>query len=166
MAALAVVVAGTFAAFAQWTRLDSIAPAAAASPCCGVWQIVPDGAMVRIEPQALSGQFTISVVDSPDYAIAPGTVMGTMSEIAGNGRYHASLLTHPMRGNGSSRRDCIVEVQDNNLVFRPYRARTRLSLRRWVSYLFRIAIDHAESPEGLEGAVRIAPGSGNMPITL
>ncbi len=62
-----------------------------------------------------------------------------------------------MRGNGSSRRDCIVEVQDNNLVFRPYRARTRLSLRRWVSYLFRIAIDHAESPEGLEGAVRIAP---------
>ena len=118
MAALAVVVAGTFAAFAQWTRLDSIAPAAAASPCCGVWQIVPDGALVRIEPQALSGQFTISVVDSPDYAIAPGTVMGTMSEIAGNGRYHASLLTHPMRGNGSSRRDCIVEVQDNNLVFR------------------------------------------------
>ena len=120
MAALAVVVAGTFAAFAQWTRLDSIAPAAAASPCCGVWQIVPDGALVRIEPQALSGQFTISVVDSPDYAIAPGTVMGTMSEIAGNGRYHASLLTHPMRGNGSSRRDCIVEVQDNNLVFRQY----------------------------------------------
>ena len=95
MAALAVVVAGTFAAFAQWTRLDSIAPAAAASPCCGVWQIVPDGALVRIEPQALSGQFTISVVDSPDYAIAPGTVMGTMSEIAGNGRYHASVsYTH------------------------------------------------------------------------
>ncbi len=135
----------------------------------GVWQISGNGAIFDIKPEpGYSGRYRLTMIDSPDYAIAPGSFLGTLAATATPGQYDASVSIDPEGKTGSkSTRNFIFEFDESHsrCTLRPYSAGKRISLRRLLPYLFRITIEDRDGrPEGTVGAVRI--DTPQTPIAL
>lgn len=126
------------------------------SPIVGNWRMMPGGALFSIEPGTSPGHYLLRVLDSPDYDISPGAVMGSMHATATPMVFDAELYEAP--GSASSRcRNCFIDIdaEAGHLTLRPYRTGRRVSFRRWLPYLFRVAFDYGNRPSGYDGAVRV-----------
>lgn len=148
-------------------------PAGAVTPC-GIWQFGADGAIFEIRPQhGRNGVFDLYIIQSPDLTIPSGTLFGRMEATGTEYNYDAHLrqslggkdrnVTHPKT------HDFIFtfEPRTSSIRIRSYRRGTRLSLLRWIPYLFRLSVDRSDSrPEGIDGARRLSPSSLSYPVVL
>lgn len=158
----AMLAAAVFAAGAA--APDSLSlDAPGATPPEGIWRMLPEGAVFAVRPAPAAGCYELVVLDSPDYTVAPGTPMGTMSPTATPWVYDAALSGAPGRA-GSAVRNFMVEVdpEGGRLKMRSYSGSHRLSVRRWAGYLFRLSVDPPNRPDSDDGAVRLAPQPGEI----
>lgn len=153
-------------ALSQCFDIDSIMTSLATRPIDpieGVWQFMPDEATIVIEATS-SGHFKLTVVDSPDVSIIPGTIMGTASLSAKQGTYDALIATK-YDGDSytfSSHHHFTLTLSDENssLIFNEYSTGTTVNLWRMVPYMFRHSITKKNTrPSGLDGCHRIYPPS-------
>lgn len=124
-------------------------------PVAGVWRMTPGDALFEISHANAEGRYTLSIVDSPDYTVAPGAEMGFMVATATPYVYDATLCERP--GSQMRRHSFFIEIdpEAGRLIMRPYRATAKISFRRWLPYLFRVTIERSNRPEGHDGAVRV-----------
>lgn len=150
--------------------LAAATAASATDPLEGRWEINGRGATVDIAPApGQPGVLEMSVADSPDMSVAPGTVIGTVVPSSVTGVYDCRVSSDP-RGIHHKRGTVAftIEFADDTgdaVRFNYYRHRRRVSLWRWIPYLFRVAVvSPAESPANLDGARRA--GSPDRYIVL
>ena len=135
-------------------------------PVAGLWRMMPDGAILRIEPLPGVGQYAIRVIDSPDFAVPAGALMGTMTATAAPLVFDAEVSEHPGNPDAPSRRLMLsIDADSGALSLLPYSPGGRLSFRRWLPYLFRLSVTDSNRPEGYDGAVRLGISSG-QPVAL
>jgi len=148
-------------------------PAGQVTPC-GIWQFGADGAIFEIRPQhGRNGVFDLYIIQSPDLTIHSGTLFGRM-ESTGTGYTYDAHLHQSLGGKDRN----VTHPKTHNFIFtfdptacslkiRPYRQGTRLSILRWIPYLFRLSVERSDSrPEGIDGARRLSPTSLSYPIVL
>jgi len=129
---------------------------------CGVWETTASGSVLQLSrlPGARDA-YTVAVIESSDFRIAPGTVIGTMTATAVPGCYDAEFISDPAGHSAKFRnkkQNFIVEFDRlmRSCTFKAYRRGKRVSLRRLLPYLFRLAVvENDNRPEGIDGAVRI-----------
>lgn len=69
----------------------------------GVWQISGNGAIFDIKPEpGYSGRYKLTIIDSPDYSVVPGSFFGTLAATATPGQYDAAVSIDPEGKTGSS----------------------------------------------------------------
>lgn len=137
-------------------------------PLCGLWRMGTDGATVAILPvNASRGRFDIFLIDSPDLSAIPGRLIGNAvstgsaatydAEFAGAGKFH-----------NRRQRFIITLGDDGHLHFKPYKKGKKISLWRWLPYLYRFTITDIDTrPTNADGAVRVYPPVTNSePIVL
>ena len=135
--------------------------AAAADPIVGRWQVNAGGAVFDIQPlPGRTDAFVMLWVDGPDFSLEPGTEIGRIFTTAEPGAYDCHAATDPRRqGLRKRSADFVIRFSDsdpNALIFTAYHRRKRVSLWRWVPYLFRITIiQDSNRPDDLEGARRL-----------
>lgn len=137
------------------------------APIEGVWLMSADGALIAIA--AMPGDassYSVTLIDSPDFTIEPGTPLGQLSPMAKTGVYDLSLAAVPglkrdFKDKLGRRMSYVLEMVENGrFTLSAYHRGKRISLRRWLPYLFRVSVvENATRPEGLDGAVRIYPPS-------
>lgn len=142
----------------------------------GVWRFVPDGAVFAIvrEPGAFSGRFRVVVLDSPDMSIPPGTEVGSAARTAVPGKYDVRLHLRPagsrrLMAGFSDPSTFIMEVDPSGrLTLTGYRRGKRVKINRWLPYFFRLRVEDVDTrPQGLDGAVRLAPDPWtDLPVVL
>lgn len=129
---------------------------------CGIWETTAGGSTLRLSriPGARDA-YSVAVIEASDYRLEPGTEVGVMTATATPRCYDAEFYTDPSSASGSfksKKYHFIVEFDPSlrSCTFRAYRRGKRVSLRRMLPYLFRLAvIDGDNRPEGIDGAVRI-----------
>lgn len=129
---------------------------------CGVWETTASGSVLRFSRLAgARDAYTVAVIESSDYRIAPGTIIGSLTATAVPLCYDAEFISHPAESSVSlkgKKQNFIVEFDSRmrSCTFKAYRRGKRVSLRRLLPYLFRIAVIESDNrPEGIDGAVRI-----------
>lgn len=137
----------------------------------GVWQMRPSGAVFEVRPTARSGEYTLIMIDSPDYTVPAGICFGTLTAGAEANVYDASLLRKPQGDSawhtGRSKSFVVrIDPAAGRMTMKEYRRHAGLTLYRWASYLFRMGVSRASRPEGVDGAVRIAPFGASEIISL
>ena len=143
-------------------------------PIEGVWQTSDGGAVFEVKAApGVSGSYILTIVYSDDYTAMPGTIFGSMTATAKPGVYDArmrlSLSDREVSNPSREYRDVIVELtEEGRMTFTAYSRSKRISLRRWLPYLFRVSVvENATRPEGIDGAVRIdPPGTPALPVVL
>ena len=137
---------------------------------CGVWQMGGDGAVFAVAEDSRSDCYTLTIVDSPDYSVLPGTPFGTMRHTGTTHRFDAQLLTTPAGSpRKSSRLDYIIEFSpaDGTLTFRHYSRGWAVNMLRALPYLFRISVRRNDSrPEGIDAAHRLGADTTPNHITI
>ncbi len=133
-------------------------------PVEGVWRMTDDGAVFAITATpGMTGTFDITLVDSPDFSLTPGLCMGRAKATARPGVYDATIVSDPTRPDPAKifkgSRDCTITItEEARLELRPYSRSKKISLRRWLPYLFRVSVvENATRPDNLDGALRIYP---------
>ena len=128
-------------------------------PVCGRWRLLSGGAELNISPSpGIQGEYLISVIDAEDMSLPAGTHVGSLRRTATPGRYIASLLSNPSRIKSKKRNLVVTLRPEGSLSFEPYRSGKRISLWRWIPYLFRVTVvQEGHQPADIEGAVR--PGT-------
>ena len=140
-----------------WDR-DSIAQILSGrvlEPIEGLWQWPDDGTLALISRSSES-TFDLIIIDSPRLDIMPGTVMGKAVATPQVNIYDARIYS----GSGEKATKCTITTTDGgrHLAFEGYREGKRVSLWRWLPYMFRITVrDNAGRPKGLEGPVKVYP---------
>lgn len=146
LAALALSLAGTLAA-------------AASDPLEGDWQVNGGGATLRFEcGAARDGSLDIVWLDGPALDIAPGTRIGSAVPGATPGVYDCRMEAGPEPGGKRSRTTFALRLgaDADSFSFEAYRRNLRISLRRLLPYLFRVAvIEGSNRPSGLDGGRRL-----------
>ena len=146
------------------------------APVEGVWLMSGDGALLAIERRAGSlDVYDVVLLDSPDFTVMPGTQLGLLRQTARAGVYDVSLRTAPgLRSDYKDKlgrgHDYVLELgEDGRFTLSGYHRGKRISLRRWLPYLFRVSVvENSTRPEGLDGAVRVFPPSAGArgPVVL
>ena len=171
-ATLIVLVVAWLGAGARQTLTDSVKAVVDTSPrhVEGIYEMSGGGAVFAVLPSpGHTGRWDLLLIDSPDLAAEPGTVFGHAVAGASPEVFDARLRRdlRPDRRSGSH--DFAMRLtQDGRLSFEPYRNSRRISLWRWIPYLFRITVvEQSNRPKGLDGAVRVyPPGAGATPRSL
>lgn len=151
--------------------------AAAVSPVVGIWRMgQEDGnAVICILPSAESDEkFNIFLLDSPDWTIPSGALCGEIKATADPSVFDCRMrefsdsrtLAEALSTNTTA--TVILTELNRRMTFKPYRRSKRISLRRWLPYLFRVSvIEDSNRPDGLDGAVRLYPlTDGTTPVSL
>lgn len=129
----------------------------------GSWRMTSGSAEFKIVPSGSTpGSYDIVLLYSHDMSAPTGAIIGEMRTTATPGRYVASFASNPARP-GSKRRNLVATLNYNgSLSFEPFRKGKRVSLWRWIPYLFRVTvIQESKQPADIEGAVRL----GNDDLT-
>lgn len=142
--------------------LSSLA-AAATDPIEGRWTVNGGGAVIEIaRAPGADERFSVTMVDSPDLKVAPGTVLGYACPAPATGRYDCHLSADPSprhRRAGGRKVDFSIEFADGTsdaIIFSYYQKGRRISLWRWLPYLFRVTVsDPHRDSSGLDGARRL-----------
>lgn len=125
----------------------------------GDWRMTASGTEFRISRPPTGGDsFEIILIDSPDMSLLPGTLIGTARITPTPGRYVARMLLNPAHPH-ARKRDVLLKITpEGNLEFEPFRSGKRISLWRWLPYLFRVTVlESGHEPAGINGAVRMGP---------
>lgn len=137
-------------------------------PLCGLWRMGTDGATVAILPvNASRGRFDIFLIDSPDLSAIPGRQIGSVVTTGSAATYDAEFV-----GAGKFRnkrqRFIITLGDDGHLSLRPYKKGKKISLWRWLPYLYRFTVSDIDTrPTNADGAVRVYPPAVNSePVVL
>lgn len=142
--------------------------AAATDPLEGRWTINGGGAVIEItRAPGADERFCVTMVDSPDLKVAPGTVLGYATPAPAAGRYDCRLAADPSpRHSGRRKVSFSIEFVDGTadaITFSYYQKGRRISLWRWLPYLFRVTVsDPRGDINGLDGARRL----GSPPRTI
>lgn len=125
---------------------------------CGIWETTAAQAVFRIDTIAgTRGNYSLTVLHSPELSLVPGTQMGTLVQAPTPGLFDAKMKVFNAKAPGKTHRVAITLSPDGTrLTFRPYRKNRTVSIRRLIPYLFRIAvIENDTRPADLDGAVRL-----------
>lgn len=151
--------------FALVAMLSAVAFAAdATDPIEGRWTINGGGAVIEISrAPGADERFSVTMVDSPDFKVASGTVLGYINASPTPGRYDCQLSSDPSPRHHKSRNGKVtfaIEFTDNTtdaITFEYYQRGRRISLWRWLPYLFRVTVRDSKqgSDNGLDGARRL-----------
>lgn len=162
---------------AGYNDVDSVACRLAALPLCpaeGVWQMTDGGATFAIERAEPStahapARMRMVMVRSPWRSIRPGTVLGHLEPTARPGVYEARIYSGFAQRTGLSLpRAFSLKLNDERTVmtFVPFKSPLKFNLFRLLPYMYRRVIEPQQSrPDGLDGAVRIAPAADGHPLT-
>ncbi len=162
---------------AGYNDVDSVAGRLAALPLCpaeGVWQMTDGGATFAIERAEPStahapARLRMIMVRSPWRSIRPGTVLGHLEPTARPGVYEARIYSGFAQRTGLSLpRAFSLKLNDERTVmtFAPFKSPLKFNLFRLLPYMYRRAVEPQQSrPDGLDGAVRIAPAADGHPLT-
>lgn len=150
------------------TAAREIIDSRGADPLGGIWRMGPDGATIAILPVAASqGHFEIYLLDSPDMSVIPGGKIGSAVSTGAGGTYDvefdgAGKLT------AKRQRFIITLSADGNLNFKSYKKGKKISLGRWLPYLYRVSVsDYNTRPTSVDGAIRVyPPGNYSGPTML
>lgn len=169
-------IAALTVAMVLWTGLQASVPLAVTeagggdrTDASGLWETTAGASVLCFERQPGAREaYSVTIVEAADFAIAPGTHAGTLTATATPDVYDAEFLVDPLDTGGKRRTHrFVVEFDEylNSCTFRQYRKGKRLSLKRMLPYLFRIAVVSDDTrPEGIDGAVRLDAPS--LPIIL
>lgn len=138
-----------------------------ANPVTGIWKIGGDGATVAILPVAASsGRFDIYLLDSPDMSVIPGDKIGSAVSTGETGVFDAEMISS--QGLREKRQRFIMTLgTDGHLSFKSYKKGKKISLWRFIPYLFRVSVKSYDTrPESVDGAVRIYPANQPTGPTL
>lgn len=131
----------------------------AADPLEGDWQVNGGGACLRFATPDIDGDpLRVIWLDGDDWRIPPGTVIGHAVPGATPGVYDCSLSVNPAGRRRHTTATFVLRMTDDGdgLSFEAYRRNRRISLWRWIPYLFRVTvISGSNRPAGLDGARRI-----------
>ncbi|MDE5567879.1 MAG: hypothetical protein K2J12_05500 [Muribaculaceae bacterium] len=138
-----------------------------ADPLGGIWRMGPDGATIAILPVAASqGRFEIYLLDSPDMSVIPGGKIGSAVSTGVNGTYDAEFAGAG-KLTAKRQRFIITLSADGNLNFRSYKKGKKISLGRWLPYLYRVSVsDYNTRPTSVDGAIRVYPRGNYSGPTL
>ena len=138
------------------------------NPLSGIWRIGGDGATVAILPVAASStRFDIYLIDSPDMSVIPGNKIGSAVSTGETGTFDAEMISG--QGFTEKRMRYIMTLgQDGRLSFRSYKKGKKISLWRFIPYLFRFSVRNVDTrPESVDGAIKIYPdGQPSGPTLL
>lgn len=162
---------------AGYNDVDSVAGRLAALPLCpaeGVWQMTDGGATFAIERAEPSTAYAparlrMIMVRSPWRSIRPGTVLGHLEPTARPGVYEARIYSGFAQRTGLSLpRAFSLKLNDERTVMTlaPFKSPLKFNLFRLLPYMYRRVVEPQQSrPDGLDGAVRIAPAADGHPLT-
>lgn len=150
--------------FALAALLSAVAFAALATdPIEGRWTVNGGGAVIEIaRAPGADERFCVTMVDSPDFSLAPGTLLGYVDPAPAPGRYDCHLSSDPSprhRGRSNRKVNFSIEFAGGNsdaITFHYYQKGRRISLWRWLPYLFRVTVrESRDDASGLDGARRL-----------
>ncbi|MCM1309781.1 MAG: hypothetical protein NC301_01995 [Bacteroides sp.] len=157
---------------------DSVEQRIAASPAApieGVWQMTAaDGATFAIEREESStdvapSRLRIIMVKSPWRSIRPGTLLGHLEPTAKAGVYEARIYSGFAQRTGLNLpRPFTLKLNDDATVvtFEPFKSPLKFNLFKLLPYMYRRVVQLQRSrPEGLNGAVKIAPRGDGHPLS-
>ncbi len=143
---------------------------ATAAPAAGIWEFRPGGAIVIIEPMP-GNILAMSVLDSPDFSLAPGDGVALLEATSEPGVYDMCLYesSDALSGDRGGRRtrdaEVHVDADGRRLSFRHFSRRRSISLRRWLAAIIHATPTNSDRP-ALDGAVRLWPDPYNDPMPL
>lgn len=124
----------------------------------GDWRMTGSGVEFAVTQSATEADvLDLTLLHAEDMSLLPGTHIGTMRRTPESGRYVARIAVNPSGAKGRRMRNVLVKFTDEgSLIFEPYRSGKRISLWRWIPYLFRVTvIEDGREPAGINGAVRL-----------
>lgn len=142
-------------------------------PIEGIWQMTADGALIAIE-RADDGQrrrtdgfvqYRIVLIQSPNRAAMPGSVIGYVQPTARRNIYNARIYTAFRAGRIMEPHGFMMMLQNNGegysdptgLVLARDDARFSVDLWRMLPYLYRKVVRRNPKREAVDGCVRIYP---------
>lgn len=136
----------------------------------GLWRFAADGGRVAIERRQLragaagASVYAMVVVESPDRAVRPGTVMGYLVATARADTYIGQIYTDMTdRGTALCRpRDITLRLTDSESRFaiEPIEKGLKINLWRLLPYMFRWSVKYVDqTPRDLDGCVRLYPAA-------
>lgn len=160
-----------------YSDADSVSARIAALPACpaeGVWQLPAGGAtfaIERCEPTTgvAPAQLRMVMVRSPWRSIHPGTLLGHLEPTAKPGIYEARIYSGLAQRTGLNLpRPFTLQLNGDGtmLTFVPFKSPLKINLFRLLPYMYRRVVEPQKSrPEGLNGAVKIAPRADGHPLS-
>lgn len=133
-------------------------------PAAGVWSLTasPDALLAFCPSNAVEGRLDIWLIDSPDFNVEPCTLIGHAVAGTKPGSYDLTLDEHP--GNPKARKRSFIATIDDtgmNLQLHAYHRGKRISLWRWIPYLYRVSvIENSNRPDDHDGLRRVYPADG------
>lgn len=133
----------------------------------GIWEFTGQGFTVAIEREgADSGDFSanpegyrIYLIQAPNRALRPGTVIGHVSRSASEGVYDARIYTKSVGSRMSAPKGFTLKLDDNDsrMVFEQKRSAFSVNLWRLLPYMWRYTVrpNHTSTPT--EGCIRVFP---------
>lgn len=157
---------------------DSVGERIARLPACpaeGVWQMTAaDGATFAIERAEPStdlapARLRMVMVRSPWRSIRPGTLLGHLEPTARPGVYLARIYSATAQRTGLNLpRSFTLRLNADStiLTFEPFKSPLKFNLFRLLPYMYRRVVELQKSrPDGLDGAVKIAPRYDAHPLS-
>ena len=130
----------------------------------GLWQFLPDGAVVAIERSdnrdGYSAQkFNVVIVKSGDAEVEEGTLIGNIFSSATANHFTAELFSNVKGETASKKKKFVLTLTDKgHLAFVMEKGKFRLDFWRWLPYLFRLSVERNKGiPGGVDGCVRLFP---------
>ncbi len=156
---------------------DSVDARISALPACpaeGVWQLPAGGATFAIErceatTDVAPARLRMVMIRSPWRSIRPGTLLGHIEPTVKPGVYEARIYSGLAQRTGLNiPRPFTLRIDDDGttLTFVPFKSPLKINLFRLLPYMYRRVVEPQKSrPEGLNGAVKIAPRADGHPLT-
>lgn len=143
-------------------------------PIEGIWQFTGEGAVVAIERRNSEfglPSYSMTVIDSPQRSLLPGTPMASITSTVKSATFEAVILTH---FNASSMKlsrpkKFLLILNDERLTIKPVKAKLSLNILRLIPYAYRLGLSYRDHrPDDLDGCVRIfpAPSKPIIPVHL
>lgn len=168
---------GVSATLTGYESADSVARRLQTLPLCpaeGLWQMTDGGALFAIERAEPStklapARLRMVMVRSPRRSVRPGTVIGHLQPTPKPGVYEARLYSDLARRSGLSVPrgfTLTLNADASTMTIEPFRFILKVNVFRLLPYMYRRIIEPQKSrPDGLVGAVKVAPATDGHPLS-
>ncbi len=156
---------------------DSVARRLESLPLCpaeGIWQMTDGGALFAIEraepvTTLAPARMRMVMLRSPWRTVRPGTVIGHLQPTPKPGVYEARLYTDFARRTGLSIPlgfTLTLNSEGSTMTIQPFKFFLKVNVFRLLPYMYRRIIEPQKSrPDGLSGAVKVAPAADGHPLS-